>query len=128
MKIRQSVGVHSPSGVELAGLLSLMVAVPAVAVLANSGRKHTENPRRAHQLLAFGGAIATAAALAGVINDLLTADHHRVALGGAVAVTMAVGTLSLIAGTLRLPGAADGFGGALRHVLDALVIAAAVWF
>ena len=33
--------MHSPSGVELAGLASLVVAVPAVALLANSGRRHT---------------------------------------------------------------------------------------
>src|SRR5215207_8156565 len=57
-KIRHSVSVHSPSGVELAGLLSLLVAVPAVALLANSGRKHTGQARRAHLLLAAGGALA----------------------------------------------------------------------
>ena len=38
--------MHSPSGVELAGLASLVVAVPAVALLGNSGRRHTGAARR----------------------------------------------------------------------------------
>jgi diguanylate cyclase (GGDEF)-like protein len=41
---------------------------------------------------------------------------------------MALGSLGLLAGTLMLPGAAEGPGAALRHLLDALVIAAAIWF
>ena len=124
--------MHSPSGVELAGLLSLLVAVPAVALLANSGRKHTGPARRAHLLLAFGGAISTAAALAGLLNAVLISPHAtpqlRQGLGTAVGVAMVAGTLVLIAGTLRLPGSADGPGAAVRHLIDALIIAAAIWF
>ncbi|HEV7961736.1 MAG TPA: bifunctional diguanylate cyclase/phosphodiesterase [Actinoplanes sp.] len=124
--------MHSPSGVELAGLASLMVAVPAVALLGNSGRKHTGAARQAHLLLALGAAIATAAALAGLLSALYSAQgaglEHRETLGSAVAAGMALGTVFLLAGTLMLPGAAESPGAALRHLLDGLVIAAAIWF
>ncbi|WP_306203783.1 putative bifunctional diguanylate cyclase/phosphodiesterase [Actinoplanes sp. RD1] len=122
----QSVPVHSPSGVELAGLASLLAAVPAVALLARSGRRHTGAARRAHQLLAAGGATAAAAALAGLLSALSTHNHRT--LGQAVAVATALGTLTLLTGTLMLPGAAEDRRAALRHLLDALIIAAALWF
>ena len=124
--------MHSPSGVELAGLASLLVAVPAVALLANSGRRHTGAARRAHFLLAVGGATATAAALAGLPSALIMehgpADPHRQSLGTGIAIAMTAGTLLLIVGTLVLPGSAERPGAALRHLLDGLVIAAAIWF
>ncbi|PRY31280.1 putative bifunctional diguanylate cyclase/phosphodiesterase [Pseudosporangium ferrugineum] len=124
--------MHSPSGVELAGLASLMVAVPAVALLGNSGRRHTGAARNAHLLLAAGGATATAAALAGLISALFLAHdpmpHHRQTLGQAVAVAMAIGTFMLLVGTLMLPGAAESRRAALRHLLDGLILAAAMWF
>ena len=119
--------MHSPSGVELAGLASLLVAVLAVALLANSGRKHTGAARRAHLLLAAGGAITTAAALAGQLSDVFVA-HGPARLGSAVAVGTALGTLALLVGTLMLPGAADSPGAAARHLLDGFVVAAALWF
>jgi diguanylate cyclase (GGDEF)-like protein len=121
--------VQSPSGVELAGLVGLLVAVPAVAVLANSGRRHTGAARRAHLLLAAGGAVVTAAALAGVLSALLT-DHPapRVGLGTEVAIGLALGVLALLIGTALLPGAAESPGAAVRHLLDGLIIAAAIWF
>ncbi|GAB1694029.1 putative bifunctional diguanylate cyclase/phosphodiesterase [Krasilnikovia sp. M28-CT-15] len=124
--------MHSPSGVELAGLASLLVAVLAVALLGESGRRHTGAPRRAHLLLALGGAVVTAAALAGTLSALLlphaAAQAHRQMLGQAVAVGMALGTVILLTGTLVLPGAAESPGAALRHLLDGLVIAAAGCF
>ena len=121
--------MQPPSGVELAGLATVLLAVPAVAVLGNSGRRHTGAARRAHLLLAAGAAIATAAALAGVLSALLTdAPPPRVALGTAVALGMALGTLTLLVGTAVLPGAAESTGAALRHLLDGLVVAAALWF
>jgi diguanylate cyclase len=130
--IRQSVGVHSPSGVELAGLASLLAAVPAVVLLGTSGRKHTGAAQRAHLLLAAGGAIATAAGLAGLLNALFldsgASRDQRMTLGMAVAAGMAVGTVALVAGTLMLPGSSESPGAALRHLLDGLIIAAAIWF
>ncbi|WP_374271890.1 putative bifunctional diguanylate cyclase/phosphodiesterase [Actinoplanes sp. M2I2] len=119
----------SPSGVELAGLASLLVAVPAVAVLGNSGRRHTGAARRAHLALAAGGAIAAGAALAGLLSVLMTTTAPpRMALGTAVAAGTAIGILILLIGTAMLPGAAENPGAALRHLLDGLVIAAAIWF
>ncbi|KHD75492.1 putative bifunctional diguanylate cyclase/phosphodiesterase [Actinoplanes utahensis] len=124
--------MHSPSGMELAALAGLLVAVPAVAYLGRSGRRHTGAARRAHLLLAAGGAIATAAALAGLATALLTSHHHTPghsrALATAVAVGMGLGTLTLLAGTVALPGAARDSAAAVRHVLDGLVIAASIWF
>jgi diguanylate cyclase (GGDEF)-like protein len=121
--------VQPPSGVELAGLAGLLIAVPAVALLGNSGRRHTGAARRAHVLVAAGGAIATAAALAGMVTALLTdIPVPRISLGSAVALGTALGTFTLLAGTSLLPGAAESPGDALRHLLDGLVIAAALWF
>jgi diguanylate cyclase (GGDEF)-like protein len=125
---------------ELAGLASLLVAIPAVALLGNSGRRHTGAARRAHLLLAAGGALATAAALAGLLSAVIedTAAAPAMAdgmgrpqsqtLGSAVAVALAAATAILLAGTLILPGSAENPGAALRHLLDGLVIAAALWF
>ncbi|AGZ45634.1 putative bifunctional diguanylate cyclase/phosphodiesterase [Actinoplanes friuliensis] len=119
--------MHSPSGVELAGLASLLVAVPAVALLGNSGRRHTDAARRAHLTLAAGAAVTTAAALAGLLSDLFLA-HGPAQLGSAVAVAMALGTLTLLAGTLLLPGAAESPGAAFRLLIDGFVVGAAIWF
>ncbi len=121
--------MQSPSGVELAGLASLLLAVPAVALLGGSGRRHTGAARRAHLLLAAGGAVATGAALAGVLTELLSASAPpRMGLGSAVAVGLALGILTLLTGTAVLPGAAESAGAAVRHLLDGLVVAAAIWF
>ena len=127
--IRHSVSVQSPSGVELAGVVGLLVTVPAVAVLGNSGRRHTGAARRAHLILALGAAVATAAALAGALSALLSdAPTPRLGLGSAVGIGTAIGTLTLLTGTALLPGAAESPGAAVRHLLDGLVIAAAFWF
>nr|GID86006.1 hypothetical protein Ade03nite_49300 [Actinoplanes derwentensis] len=112
--------------------MGLILAVPAVAYLGQSGRRHTGAARRAHLLLAAGGAIVTGAALAGLITALITVHEHTPAhnrsLATAVAVGMGLGTVLLLAGTVVLPGAARSPGAVLRHVLDGLVIAAAIWF
>ncbi len=120
--------MHSPSGVELAELASLVAAVPAVALLGNSGRRHTGAARRAHLQLAAGGALATAAALAGLLSAVLAPHEQHRALATAVAAAMALGTVTLLSGTLMLPGSAENPGAALRHLIDGLVIAAALWF
>ncbi|MEV7622783.1 bifunctional diguanylate cyclase/phosphodiesterase [Actinoplanes sp. NPDC089786] len=124
--------MHSPSGVELAGLAGLLVAVPAVALLARSGRKHTGGARRAHQVLAAGGTIVSAAALAGLLTAISSphdqAQGNRVALASAIAVAMALGTITLLAGTLLLPGSAQRRGTLLRNLADAGIAAAALWF
>ncbi|MEV6349400.1 bifunctional diguanylate cyclase/phosphodiesterase [Actinoplanes sp. NPDC051851] len=121
--------MHSPSGMELAGLAGLLAAVPAVAFLGQSGRRHTGAARRAHLLLAAGGATATGAALAGCASALLSMQEmHSQSLATLVAIGMGIGTMTLLAGTVALPGAARGPAAAVRHVLDGLVIAAAIFF
>ncbi|RAK26927.1 diguanylate cyclase/phosphodiesterase [Actinoplanes lutulentus] len=117
---------------ELAGLAGLLAAVPAVAYLRQSGRRHTGAARRAHLLLAAGGALTTAAALAGLASTVLMGHQHDSAhtqtLATMVAIGMGIGTLTLLAGAVALPGATRGPAAALRHVLDGLVISAAIWF
>jgi diguanylate cyclase (GGDEF)-like protein len=118
---------------DLAALVCLLAAVPAVALLGFSGRRHSGAARRAHNMLAAGGAVTVAAALAGLISALLGhaegfMPEHRTALGSGIAVAMATGTTALLAGTLVLPGAAENVAAALRHLLDAVVVAAALWF
>ncbi|WP_312034102.1 bifunctional diguanylate cyclase/phosphodiesterase [Actinoplanes sp. TBRC 11911] len=109
--------MHLPSGVELAGFAILLTAVPAVVALVNK------------RVLALGAAIAAAASMAGVIAAALTdLPVPRMSLGSTVAIGAGVGTLILLAGTALLPGAAESPGAAVRHLLDGLVIAAAIWF
>ncbi|HET9519318.1 MAG TPA: EAL domain-containing protein, partial [Actinoplanes sp.] len=126
--------MQSPSGVELAGLASLLAAVPVVVLLANSGRRQAGSARRAHRLVTAGGALTTAAALAGLLSALIMQSFgpqvpdHRAALGATVAIAVAVGTFVLLVGALMLPGAAETPAAALRHLFDGLVIAVAVWF
>nr|WP_308200911.1 bifunctional diguanylate cyclase/phosphodiesterase [Actinoplanes sp. M2I2] len=59
---------------------------------------------------------------------MTTTAPPRMALGTAVAAGTAIGILILLIGTAMLPGAAENPGAALRHLLDGLVIAAAIWF
>ncbi|MEV6487184.1 bifunctional diguanylate cyclase/phosphodiesterase [Actinoplanes sp. NPDC051633] len=124
--------MHSPSGVELAGLASLVIAVPAVALLAKWGRKHTGAARRAHQLLAAGSALVSAAALAGVISGLIEPHHvshePRTLLGNTMAAAMALGTTTLLAGTVLLPGSGKTRGTILRNLCDGAIVAAALCF
>ncbi|MFG1602537.1 putative bifunctional diguanylate cyclase/phosphodiesterase [Actinoplanes sp. NPDC049265] len=123
--------MHSPSGVEPAGLAALVVAVPAVALLARSGRQHTGAARRAYQVLALGGATVAAAALAGLLSAILTphdpAEGNRVALAGGIAAAMALGTGTLLTGTLLLPGSAQRRGTLLRNLTDAGIAGSALW-
>ena len=76
--------------------------------------------------------MAAAAALAGLCSELLmyheAARAQLPALGTAVAIAMALGTLTLLIGTLVLPGSAENPGAALRNLFDGLIIAAALWF
>jgi diguanylate cyclase (GGDEF)-like protein len=107
--------------VDLAGLAGLVIAIPAVVLLGKSGRRNI--------LLTVGSAIATAVALAGVLIAMLSETPvPRMGLGAAVAVGSGIGTLILLVGTALLPGAAESPGVAVRHLLDGLVIAAAIWF
>ena len=119
VEIGHSVPVNSPSGVELAGLAALLFAVPAVVLLGKSRR----------WVLTVGAAIAVAASMAGVSAAVLTdMPVPRMSLGSTVAVGSGIGTLILLVGTALLPGAAESPGVAVRHLLDGLVIAAAIWF
>ncbi len=122
------------SGAELAALASVLAAAPAVVLLLLSARHHTGLSRRAHRLLALGSASAAVTALVGLgvhLTRHAPAVHDaadRKQLGTFIAVAMALSTATLLWGTLALPRAAGSAAVATRHLLDALVIAASLWF
>jgi diguanylate cyclase (GGDEF)-like protein len=133
-RIRHSGGVHLPSGIELAALASTVAAVPSVAVLVVSAQGRSGPSRRSLWLLAAGTALVAMSIVAGLGASLSMhvggshRPHDRMMVATLVALGMGLGTATLLAGMLLLPGAGSGAGKILRHVLDALVIAAAIWF
>jgi diguanylate cyclase len=127
--------VHLPSGVDIGAAVSTLIAVPCVAMLLAAARSRAGHASRSLRTLAVGSAIVALGSAAGLVSNLaLPAPHHpgfsplRLLLGTAIAAVGAVGVLVLIAGILRLPGVAGGRNAVVRHVLDALIIAAALWF
>nr|WP_239140197.1 EAL domain-containing protein [Plantactinospora endophytica] len=103
-------------------------------MLALSAQRHTGARRFGHWLLAIGGGLAAASAGLGLVALVTMAGHwdheqaQRTGLATLIAAGMAASGVLLCAGLLRLPGAAESGGAALRLVLDGLVIGAALWF
>jgi diguanylate cyclase (GGDEF)-like protein len=126
--------VHLPSGIELAAAASTMAAVPSVVVLVLSARRRAGPARLAYRLLAAGTALVASSVLAGLGVSLTMhpgwVDHwqDRMMVGTLVAIGVGLGTAILLTGMLWLPGAGGGGSKMLRHLLDALIIAAAIWF
>jgi diguanylate cyclase (GGDEF)-like protein len=125
--------VHLPSGIEFAAGASTLAAIPSAAVLASSARGRVGPTRIAHRLLAVGTAIVALTVVAGLgasltmRHDWVHRWHDRMMLATLLAVGTTAGTATLLAGVLWLSGGRGG-GRAVRHLLDALVIAAAIWF
>ncbi|WP_173042910.1 putative bifunctional diguanylate cyclase/phosphodiesterase [Phytohabitans flavus] len=103
-------------------------------MLTASARAHAGACRRAYWLLAAGAAVAALTCVGGIAASIAMQEHvvhsqpDRTLLGSLLALGIAVSSGLLLAGLLMLPGAAPTPPGMLRHLLDALVIAAAVWF
>ncbi|MDG4829419.1 bifunctional diguanylate cyclase/phosphodiesterase [Solwaraspora sp. WMMD1047] len=103
-------------------------------MLAFSARRRSGPGRQAHALLAAGAVVAAVSVVVALVGVSMYADHwshhrpERITLATVVALGMALSGLLLCAGLLRLPGAAGSAAGALRLVLDGLVIAASLWF
>ncbi|WP_445343945.1 putative bifunctional diguanylate cyclase/phosphodiesterase [Catenuloplanes atrovinosus] len=94
-------------------------------MLVSSARRRDGRRRHAHHLLAAGSALIALAAVAG-LGVALTAygpDAARL-----IAFGMVAGAVTLLAGMLMLPGAADTGTTALQHLLDGLAIAGSIWF
>ncbi|WP_442320072.1 putative bifunctional diguanylate cyclase/phosphodiesterase [Catenuloplanes nepalensis] len=94
-------------------------------MLVSSARRRAGRRRHAHHLLAAGSAIIALTAVAG-LGVALTA-HSQIA-ARLIALGMVAGAVTLLAGMLMLPGAADTGATALQHLLDGLAIAGSVWF
>lgn len=125
MQLLSGLGAAALAGAAAALAGAVLVAVPG-------GRR----PRRgaAQPVLVTGAAVVAISAVAGLAGMLplaarwSAAHHQRMLLGSMVGAGLAVGTLLLCAGLLLLPAVARDAGGLLRHSLDALTIAAAIWF
>ena len=126
--------MHFGTGVALAAAASTLAAAVVTVLLISSARARVGAARQAHLMLAVGSALAaltTAVALVGLLSFAEHWSHHqagRSRLAFGVAVGSAVSAGVLCAGLLRLPWAAGTRRIAGRHLLDALVIAFALWF
>jgi diguanylate cyclase (GGDEF)-like protein len=115
-------------------VLSGLVATVATAGLTGSARRRTGPHRQAHLLLAGGAGITLLSLLVGAVATLTAADHwaqhqvQRTGWAGLVSVGIALGGIALGAALLRLPGAAGTGSATVRLLLDAVIIASALWF
>jgi diguanylate cyclase len=126
--------VPLPSVVAAVATAGVVFALVCVVLLAASARARAGVTRRAHLLLAAGaavGAVTTAGGIAASIavqEHVVHSQHDKTSLGSLLAVGIALSSALLVAGLLMLPGAAPSLPRAFRYLLDALVIAAALWF
>jgi diguanylate cyclase len=126
--------VHLPTGAEAIAAATTMAVAVATAAQVASGRRRVGVAREARRWLAAGTGICAAATLVGLTGVVAYGPHwahhrhQRTDLATVIAVIVAVGVAVLCVGLLRLPAAAGSRRLAVRHLLDALVIAFALWF
>jgi diguanylate cyclase len=130
--IRQSGLVHVAAGVEpVVEASDLPLAHRGVRPSSTSG---VERFYAGSALLLAGVVLAAAALATALVFVVVMADtwghhqHQRRALANVIAVTIAVSTLLLSSGLLRLPGVAPTRAAASRLVLDGMMTGAALWF
>ncbi|MEU5939434.1 EAL domain-containing protein [Micromonospora sp. NPDC047548] len=110
-----------------------LVAVTAAVLLVGSARRRTGPDRRPYALLASAGALALVGLLVGVGLALGDPHHapHPARLNGwpvLISVAVALSGLAAAAGLLRLPGVVVSPAATARLLLDALIVATALWF
>ncbi|MEV0714761.1 bifunctional diguanylate cyclase/phosphodiesterase [Asanoa sp. NPDC050611] len=126
--------MHFGTGAALAAAAGTLAAAVVTVLLVSSARARVGAARQAHLMLAIGSALAaltTAIALVGVLTFAESWSHHQPARTNfaiGIGIGTAVSSGVLCAGLLRLPWAAGTRRIAGRHLLDALVIAFALWF
>ncbi|WP_460847630.1 putative bifunctional diguanylate cyclase/phosphodiesterase [Phytohabitans suffuscus] len=103
-------------------------------MLVASARARAGATGRAHGLLAAGAAVGALTTAGGIAASIAVREHavHGqpgwTTLGSLLAFGIAVSSGLLLVGLLMLPGAAPSRRGIFRYLLDAVVIAAALWF
>jgi diguanylate cyclase (GGDEF)-like protein len=126
--------VHFGTGAALAAAAGTLAAAVVTVLLVSSARARVGAARQAHLMLAIGSALAaltTAIALVGVLTFAEQWGHHQEARANfaiGIGIGSAISAGVMCAGLLRLPWAAGTRRIAGRHLLDALVIAFALWF
>ncbi|WP_373312406.1 putative bifunctional diguanylate cyclase/phosphodiesterase [Asanoa siamensis] len=118
----------------MAAAAGTLAAAVVTVLLVSSARARVGAARQAHLMLAIGSALAaltTAVALVGVLTFAESWSHHqpaRTTFAIGIGIGTAISAGVLCTGLLRLPWAAGTRRIAGRHLLDALVIAFAIWF
>ncbi|SDZ24956.1 diguanylate cyclase/phosphodiesterase [Asanoa ishikariensis] len=126
--------MHFGTGAALAAAAGTLAAAVVTVLLVSSARARVGAARQAHLMLAIGSALAaltTAIALVGVLTFAEQWGHHQAARTNfaiGIGIGTAISSTVMCAGLLRLPWAAGTRRIAGRHLLDALVIAFALWF
>ncbi|WP_213454179.1 putative bifunctional diguanylate cyclase/phosphodiesterase [Rhizomonospora bruguierae] len=115
-----------------AAAVTAVTAAAGVTQLLASARRRTGPARLGHRLLAAGSALAGVTAVGGVAVALTLPEGppsvDSVAAATGVSAGIVIAVLLLLAGVLSLPGIGGTPGLILRHGLDAVVAAAAVWY
>ncbi|MGN9803863.1 putative bifunctional diguanylate cyclase/phosphodiesterase [Micromonospora sp. L32] len=122
-----------PPGMVAVALPSALVAVTATLLLVGSVRRRSGPDRRPYALLAAAGGFALVGLLVGVglvLGDPHHPPHPARLTGWPVLISAAVtlSGLAAAAGLLRLPGAVVSRPATARLLLDALIVATALWF
>ena len=123
-----------PSVVAAVATAGVVFVLVCAVRLAASARARADARRRAHRLLAAGAVAGTLTAAGGIVASLALREHmvhtqgDQTMLGSLLAVGVALSSGLLLFGLLLLPGVAPTLSGALRYLLDAVVIATAIWF
>ncbi|SCF40060.1 diguanylate cyclase/phosphodiesterase [Micromonospora purpureochromogenes] len=122
-----------PPGMVAVALPGALVAVTATVLLVGSVRRRSGPDRRPYALLAAAGGFALVGLLLGVglvLGDPHHPPHPARLTGWPVLISVAVtlSGLAAAAGLLRLPGVVVSRPATARLLLDALIVATALWF
>ncbi|MCW6008431.1 hypothetical protein K1W54_28390, partial [Micromonospora sp. CPCC 205371] len=126
--------MHLPTVFQFVAIASALFGVLCTGLLAFAARRHVGVARRGHRLLAAGAGVTLLTVVGGIVASRAVEEHlvhtqpGRTSLGNLLATGVALGSVLLLLGLLAMPGGAPDRSRALRYLLDALVIAAALWF
>jgi diguanylate cyclase (GGDEF)-like protein len=119
---------------QFVAIASALFGVLCTGLLTFSAFRAAGTARRGHRFLAAGAGITLLTVVGGIVASRAVEEHlvhtqpSRASLGNLLAISVALGSVLLLLGLLGMPGGAPDRSRALRYLLDALVIAAALWF